>query len=122
LQVHYFFVGEEQRFTDSFELSVYRIVQELLNNVFKHSKATEATVQLSIQENVLSVSIEDNGVGLSKQAQSNGMGLELLKRRVRTLNGNMELSTETGGGVNAYLEFGTEGVHRNNIATEVVLN
>ena len=55
LEVHYFFVGEEQRFTDSFELSVYRIVQELLNNIFKHSKATEATVQLSIQENVLAI-------------------------------------------------------------------
>jgi signal transduction histidine kinase len=78
LRVNYFFVGEEQRFTDSFELSVYRIVQELLNNIFKHSRATEATVQLSIQEDVLSVSIEDNGVGLSKQSQSNGMGLELL--------------------------------------------
>jgi len=122
LQVHYFFVGEEQRFTDSFELSVYRIVQELLNNIFKHSKATEATVQLSIHDDVLSVSIEDNGVGLSKQAQSNGMGLELLRRRVRTLNGNMEVTTETGGGVNAYLEFGTKGVQRSNLVTEPVLN
>jgi len=122
LRVSYFFVGEDRRFTDSFELSVYRIVQELLNNIFKHSKATEANVQLSIQENVLSVSVEDNGIGLSKQGQSGGMGLELLKRRVRTLNGNMELSTETGGGVNAYIEFGTEGVQRNNINTDAILN
>ncbi|HET7899092.1 MAG TPA: histidine kinase, partial [Flavisolibacter sp.] len=57
LQVHYYFVGEEQRYVDSFELSVYRIVQELLNNIFKHSKATEASVQLSVQDSLLSISI-----------------------------------------------------------------
>ncbi|MCU7550711.1 sensor histidine kinase [Chitinophagaceae bacterium LB-8] len=119
LQVHYFFIGEEQRFVGSFELSVYRIVQELLNNIFKHSKATEATVQLSIQETVLSVSIEDNGIGLTKQpAQSSGMGLESLKRRISALNGNMELSTDEGGGVNAYLEFSTEGLERDSSKAE----
>lgn len=118
LQVHYFFIGEDERFTDSFELSVYRIVQELLNNIFKHSKASEATVQLSIQEGVLSVSIEDNGIGL-KQNSSDGMGLELLKRRIRTLNGNIELVSETGTGLNAYLEFGTEGVLRKNSTPEL---
>jgi signal transduction histidine kinase len=122
LRVHYFFIGEEQRFTDSFELSIYRIVQELLNNIFKHSRATEATVQLSIQEHVLSVSIEDNGIGLSKQSQDGGMGLELLKRRVHTLNGNMELTTEKGGGVNAYLEFGTESVKKEYSEADVILN
>ena len=122
LQVHYYFVGEEQRYIDSFELSVYRIVQELLNNVFKHSRATEATVQLSIQDMVLSLSIEDNGIGLSKQAagSSGGMGLESLKRRIRALNGNMELNTEEGVGVNAYLEFSTEGLQRRTTKTEAV--
>ena len=122
LRVHYFFVGEDQRFTDSFELSVYRIVQELLNNIFKHSRATEATVQLSIQQDVLSVSIEDNGVGLSKDKGTEGMGLELLKRRIRTLNGNMELNSEDGNGVSAYLEFGTRNVLRKSNTVEPVLN
>jgi signal transduction histidine kinase len=123
LQVYYYFVGEEQRFVASFELSVYRIVQELLNNIFKHSKANEANVQLSMQESVLSISIEDNGIGLPKNpAQSSGMGLESLKRRIDALNGNMELSTEDGGGVYAYLEFSTEGLQRKNIEEEDVLN
>jgi len=123
LRVQYFFVGEEQRFMDSFELSVYRIVQELLNNIFKHSRATEATVQLSIQDTVLSLSIEDNGIGLSKQtASSGGMGLESLKSRIHALNGNMELNTEEGVGVNAYLEFNTEGLRRRSSKTDVLVN
>lgn len=85
--------------------------------------ATEATVQLSIQDSVLALTIEDNGVGLNKQeAQSGGMGLELLRRRIRALNGNIELSTEDGSGVNACLEFSTEGLQRNVNELEAVLN
>ena len=98
---------------------MYRIVQELLNNIFKHSKATEASVQLSVQDNLLSISIEDNGIGFPKQpAQAGGMGLDALKHRIRALNGNMELNAETGGGVNAYLEFDTEGLRKPGIKTE----
>ncbi len=123
LQVHYYFIGEEQRYVDSFELSVYRIVQELLNNIFKHSKATEASVQLSIQDNVLSISIEDNGIGFPKQpAQAGGMGLDSLKHRIHALNGNIELNAETGSGVNAYLEFATEGLRRSNARKEAVVS
>ena len=123
LQVHYNFLGEEQRYIDSFELSVYRIVQELLNNIFKHSKATEASVQLSVQETVLSISIEDNGVGFPKQpAQATGMGLDSLKHRIHALNGNIELTAETGGGVNAYLEFDTAGLRQSSGKATVVAN
>ncbi|MBO9681286.1 MAG: sensor histidine kinase [Flavisolibacter sp.] len=123
LQVHYYFIGEEQRYVDSFELSVYRIVQELLNNIFKHSKATEASVQLSVQDTVLSISIEDNGVGFLKQpSQNGGMGLDSLKHRIHALNGNIELNAETGGGVNAYLEFDTAGLRRSGARAETLVN
>jgi signal transduction histidine kinase len=113
LEVQYYFIGEDQRYIESFELSVYRIVQELLNNVFKHSKATEAVVQMSIQAHLLSISIEDNGIGFPKEAlQSGGMGLGALKHRIGALNGNLELQSEAGSGVNAYLEFATERLVR----------
>jgi signal transduction histidine kinase len=123
LQVHYYFIGEEQRYVDSFELSVYRIVQELLNNIFKHSKATEASVQLSARDTLLSISIEDNGIGFPKQpAQTGGMGLDSLKHRIHALNGNIELNAETGGGVNAYLEFDTGGMRQSGARTEILVN
>jgi signal transduction histidine kinase len=123
LQVHYYFIGEEQRYVDSFELSVYRIVQELLNNIFKHSKATEAAVQLSVQDTLLSISIEDNGIGFPKQpSQNGGMGLDSLKHRIHALNGNIEVNAETGGGVNAYLEFDTAGLRKSNAGKEAMVN
>jgi signal transduction histidine kinase len=108
LVVQYDSLGETLRYKDSFELSVYRIVQELLNNIFKHSKASEAIVQASFRNGLLSLTIEDNGVGMPKDSmQKDGMGLRSLQSRVKAINGKMELEAVAGQGVNAYLEFET---------------
>jgi signal transduction histidine kinase len=105
LKIQYDSWGEIDRFTDSFELSVYRIVQELINNIIKHSKATQAIVQLTQQENLLSISIEDNGVGFSNNTSKDGMGLRSLQSRIKAMNGKLEVESSDQSGVNAYLEF-----------------
>ena len=113
LMVEYDSIGEVERFVDSFELSVYRIVQELLNNIVKHSKASEAIVQLSYQDKLLSITIEDNGVGLAKDAQQkDGIGLKSLQSRVKAMNGKIEFDSSAGQGLNAYLEFETAGLEK----------
>ena len=111
LVVQYDSWGEIGRYKHSFELSVYRIVQELLNNIVKHSKAKQAIVQLSSQNNVLSITVEDNGIGFSNDdINLDGMGLNSLKARVNAINGKIELDVEPGSGVSAYLEFETVGL------------
>lgn len=105
LSVQYDSWGAIARYTDSFELSVYRIVQELLNNIVKHSKASQAIVQLSSHDGLLSITIEDNGIGIEDENIKGGIGLHSLVSRVKAMNGKMELQTEAGSGVNAYLEF-----------------
>lgn len=105
LQIQYDSWGSIDRFNDSFELSVYRIVQELINNIIKHSKATQAIVQLSQQEDMLSISIEDNGVGFSNDGGKDGMGLRSLQSRIRAMNGKIEMESSQQSGVSAYLEF-----------------
>jgi signal transduction histidine kinase len=114
LQVQYDSWGSIVRFDDSFELSVYRIVQELVNNIVKHSKATQAMVQVSQQEDVLSISIEDNGVGFTKAGTSvsDGMGLRSLQSRVRAMNGRLEMQASEQSGVSAYLEFEVSGLYK----------
>ncbi|WP_164891040.1 tetratricopeptide repeat-containing sensor histidine kinase [Botryobacter ruber] len=108
LEVQYDSWGDIKRYSSGFELSVYRIVQELLNNIIKHSKATHAIVQMSQQENILSITVEDNGVGISnKNASSDGLGLLTLRSRVEAIHGKMEVDAEAGSGVSAYLEFNT---------------
>lgn len=113
LLVQYDSLGEMGRFVDSFELSVYRIVQELLNNIVKHSRASEAIVQISFQAQLLSITIEDNGIGLSKdEGPKDGMGLKSLQSRVRAMNGKIEFDSVSGQGLNAYLEFETAGLEK----------
>jgi signal transduction histidine kinase len=113
LLVQYDSIGEMGRFVDSFELSVYRIVQELLNNIVKHSKASEAIVQLSFQDKLLSITIEDNGIGFTKGGQQkDGMGLRSLQSRVKAMNGKIEFDSTAGQGLNAYLEFETAGLEK----------
>ncbi len=91
---------------EEFELSIYRIVQELLQNIIKHARATEAIVQLIYREDTLLISVVDNGIGFSveKLNESAGMGLKSLRIRLKAVNGIMDLqSGEEGTAV--YLEF-----------------
>ncbi|HYO21865.1 MAG TPA: sensor histidine kinase [Flavisolibacter sp.] len=113
LLVQYDSIGELSRFVDSFELSVYRIVQELLNNIVKHSKASEAIVQITCQQQLLSITIEDNGIGLTADgSQKDGIGLKSLQSRVKAMNGRIEFDSAVGQGLNAYLEFETAGLEK----------
>ncbi|SKA05440.1 Signal transduction histidine kinase [Chitinophaga eiseniae] len=94
------------RFKANFELSVYRIVQELVNNIIKHSQATEALVQLTRQDQLLTITVEDNGIGMQEiQETQPGMGLNSLQSRIRALNGNLEIAAANGQGTTAYIEF-----------------
>jgi signal transduction histidine kinase len=113
LEIEYYAIGNISRYVESFELSVYRMVQELLNNVIKHSGASEAMVQVSEQNNLLLITIEDNGMGIDQQGMDeNGMGLIGLQSRVKSLNGKMNIQSEKGQGLNVYLEFEVEGVRK----------
>jgi signal transduction histidine kinase len=113
LRVQYDSWGEIGRFKDGFELSVYRIVQELLNNIIKHSKAKQAIVQVSQQNDILSITVEDNGVGFGdNNLHLDGMGLKSLKARAAAINGKLELETAPGSGVSAYMEFETIGLEK----------
>ncbi|QMU27647.1 tetratricopeptide repeat-containing sensor histidine kinase [Adhaeribacter radiodurans] len=108
LVVQYDSWGDIGRFAAEFELSVYRIVQELLNNTIKHAHATEAIVQLSYQGNVLSITIEDYGVGINlNNLSEEGMGMHSLRSRVNALQGKIDVSSDVGQGVSVYLEFDT---------------
>jgi signal transduction histidine kinase len=106
LQVSFYSTGEIGRFKPNFELSVYRIVQELVNNIIKHSRANEALVQLSQHDSLLAITVEDNGVGFNQQsAQQRGNGLTSLQSRIRALNGNIAIDAANGQGTTAYIEF-----------------
>lgn len=107
LTIQYDSWGDPIALPAAFELSVYRIVQELLNNVIKHARATEAIIQLGFQEGLLSVTVEDNGVGLPPDADPTDpkSNLAFLKSRVAAINGTIDITSEPGAGVSVHIEF-----------------
>ncbi|MBO9729459.1 MAG: tetratricopeptide repeat protein [Chitinophaga sp.] len=106
LQISCYTFGTMQRFKGNFELSIYRLVQELINNIIKHAKATEALVQITQHEELLTITVEDNGIGFENVARmNNGMGLKNLESRTAALNGHLTLTATPGCGTTVYMEF-----------------
>jgi signal transduction histidine kinase len=100
-------LGTPQIFNPDFELAVYRMIQELLQNVLKHAKAKNAIIQISYHEKDLAITVEDDGVGMPKSIaeKADGMGLTSIKERVKSIKGSMTINAEANEGTSIYLEF-----------------
>ncbi|MFN8286074.1 MAG: sensor histidine kinase [Chitinophagales bacterium] len=86
-------------------LNVYRIVQELLNNIMKHAAATEVLVQTTYGDNAFSITVEDNGKGFDTNAQTKGVGWESIRNRVAYLKGSVDVQSLAGKGTSVFIEF-----------------
>ena len=96
------------------EINLYRIVQEGLNNVVKHSGATRASVMLRLAEEDLMLTIKDNGRGLSEPtgdalAQKSGFGLTGINERARLLGGEAQIEGEPGRGTTVWVKINLKG-------------
>ncbi|MBL7697051.1 MAG: PAS domain S-box protein [Chitinophagaceae bacterium] len=83
---------------DKMQLMVFRIVQEQVSNILRHSKATEAEIKLAIVKNELIVTITDNGVGFEPKKRMKGIGLMNITSRAEVHNGRMEIASSPGNG------------------------
>ncbi|MEM9672609.1 MAG: tetratricopeptide repeat protein [Bacteroidota bacterium] len=108
LQIDFQALGLTERLAPSLELTLYRIVQELVNNIIKHSNATEVLVQISRQDHLLTVTVEDDGVGFSPEQTSDGIGLESIRSRIDYLSGKLDIQSQQGKGTSVYMEFTLE--------------
>lgn len=99
--------GMEDRLTPASEVMLYRILQELLNNIMKHAGATEVIVQFNRHDDRLSVTVEDNGKGFdaTDYDSKTGTGIGGIKSRVDYLNGQMNIESRMGIGTTIMMEF-----------------
>jgi len=106
-EINYSFFGDEIRFGRFFELAVYRLAQEIINNAVKHSVASSINIQLVIDKNRLFLGINDNGKGfdITVAGKSGGMGLTNLKHRAGVYGGRVEIYSELGSGTEVIVEF-----------------
>ena len=107
LKVKYQSLGMEARLDKSLEIIVYRIIQELLNNILKHASASEAFVQLVRETNRLNVVVEDNGKGFDTAIleKNKGAGWMNIRSRVDYLKGQLDIHSEAGKGTLVNIEF-----------------
>ncbi|MBC7629288.1 sensor histidine kinase [Ferruginibacter sp.] len=107
LELKYQSIGMETRIESSSEIIIYRIIQELLNNIMKHAGASEARVQLIKDENRFNIIVEDNGKGFDTTLMkaNTGAGLTNVQSRVDYLKGQLEIHSEMGKGTLINIEF-----------------
>ncbi len=91
-------------------VNIYRIVQELVNNVIKHANARHVLVQVhaSVPEKLLAVTVEDDGQGLDKTRlnEATGIGWKNIQHRVEFLKGRLDVQSSPGKGTSVLLEIG----------------
>jgi two-component system NarL family sensor kinase len=92
--------GLDERLDNNVEIVLYRVVQECVNNVIKHSKANRLDINLTREERDISVTIEDNGVGFNTadKLKFEGIGLKNIITRVKYLKGSVDISSDQNKG------------------------
>lgn len=90
----------------NYQIFIYRIIQELLNNTLKYANASKILVSCSQNKETFFITVEDNGVGFNVSERSNtGMGLRNIKNRVEFLNGKLEIESIINKGTSVYIEL-----------------
>jgi|GEM_PF-589201 len=103
--------GLNERLDNAFEITIFRILQELVTNIIKHAEASEANISITKHDNYINIIVEDNGKGFNTSEivraseETDGMGLLSVKKRVQHLNGTFELESHQGRGTQIYIDI-----------------
>lgn len=82
---------KEDNLNENFKLTLYRIIQEQLTNILKHSKASQANILLSTNENDIYLEVSDNGIGFDTAKKRQGIGLSNIQSRVSMYAGKLDV-------------------------------
>ncbi len=88
-----------------FKLNIFRIVQEMLNNIIKHAKASEVKLELKRTNNSISLKITDNGIGFRVDQQRKGIGIYNIISRTELYNGEVDIASAPGKGCTIGISF-----------------
>jgi signal transduction histidine kinase len=97
------FITENRTISYEFRHNVSLAVKECVNNVLKHSQATELDMKIELEKNILMITITDNGIGITKESRSTGLGLDSLKSRMKSIGGSCDFQHLAEGGLRIIL-------------------
>ncbi len=78
---------------EDLKVETFKIIQELVTNVIKHSKASSIELQLNLVENDLSILFEDNGIGFKVEEKTDGIGYRNIKNRLQKISGTIHIDS-----------------------------
>jgi PAS domain S-box-containing protein len=104
-ELEYRFHADETMLEKDMKLCIYRIIQELMNNIVKYAKASAVTVAIEERDAFLEVLVSDNGVGFNADAASGGLGLNNIRNRTEMYRGSIRVEAEPGRGCRALVRF-----------------
>lgn len=96
---------DESLLSSSKQLMTYRIIQEQLNNVLKHSEADQVNIQISQGNGIVHLMINDNGKGFDSEHIKQGLGLNNIRNRLEVVHGNMHINSQPGQGCTLVVDF-----------------
>jgi signal transduction histidine kinase len=105
IKLQFEWIGKIDKTSFQNEVIIYRIVQEILQNLLKHSKAKNAIIQILAQENQVSIYAEDDGIGISSLSQTKGIGLKSIEKLVSLLKGHFKIDSTENTGFSISVEF-----------------
>ena len=95
----------EEVLSNEMQLMVYRIVQEQMNNILKHSNATKVLISLQTRQKRVHLQIEDNGIGFDITSAKGGIGFQNIRNRLDVFNGTLHINSSPGNGCKMRVEF-----------------
>ncbi|KEO75515.1 ATP-binding protein [Anditalea andensis] len=98
LEVELQILGMHQRISDQLEVAIYRICQELVQNVIKHAGATHLNIQMINHQNLVNIIVDDNGIGMDLSKIKQGFGFLTIQSKVSLLKGTLHIESREGHG------------------------
>ncbi|MFT7900708.1 ATP-binding protein [Tenacibaculum ascidiaceicola] len=94
------------RYNQEFEIKIFNVIQELINNILKHSKAKHAQIDLKEERNQLTVLVKDDGVGFSTSSSSfsDGIGLNQVEARIHMMDGKLTIKSVVNVGTSILIK------------------
>jgi signal transduction histidine kinase len=105
IQIQFESLGSMNTLSFQYELMIYNIVQELIQNMIKHANASEGIIQIILEKDIISLFVEDNGVGFVENEVKDGLGFLQIKKMVNLAKGNLAIHSTPNKGCTISIEI-----------------
>jgi len=102
---HFQYFGNDKRLDERLEIVLYHSTYELVNNALKYANAKNINIQLMIDEDIISLTVQDDGDGFDPGSVKNGTGLTNIRTRISAYNGKMDIYSSPGNGSEISIEI-----------------